>query len=112
MEKAGQRNQYTCEKCGGKFVTVVLVDGTTPFMSGCRAKWPGECKGMAQSGFYRINQFTPAEWGWYRPDEPELARLEESHPGMREYVENGCLVLRKLDNTERAMYGGPRVRRG
>lgn len=110
MEKAGERNAYRCDKCRGEIVTVNLVDGVTPFMVDCRAKWPGTCEGMAKSSFYRIDQASPAGWGWYRPDETELARLEALHPGVRQHVEAGGLLLRKLDNAERAIYGGQRVR--
>lgn len=106
MDRQNFRNAYHCEKCGGRTVTVNLVDGTTPFMIECRAKWPGECGGMAQSEFYRIDQGTPAEWGFYRPDEQELTRLESIHPGTRDYVERGALCLRKLDSAERVTFGG------
>jgi len=109
MEKKGERNSYTCEKCGKQVVTVNLDDGVTPFIILCRANWPGECSGEAKSGFYRIDQESPATWGWYRPVGAELKRLD---PGVRHHVEQGGLVLRKLDNAERETYGGVRVRRG
>lgn len=112
METAGARNAYCCEKCHGQIVTVNLADGTTPFMIKCRANWPSECDGMAQSQFYNIDQTTPATWGWHRPDAEETQRLESLHPGMAQHVQSGGLVLRKLDNAERELYGGRRVRHG
>ena len=112
MELKGQRNKYVCEKCGGEFITVNLVDGVTPYTLECRANWPEICSGLARSQFYRIDQTTPAGWGWYRPDGVELERLEQLHPGTKDYVKNGCLILRKLDGAERETYGGVRARRG
>lgn len=112
MEKQGQRNAYKCEKCGKEMVTVNLTDGVTPFIVKCRANWPGQCGGMSQSRVYRIDQATPATWGWYRPNDTELDALEFATPGVKEHVAKGGLMLRKLDNAERETYGGPRVRHG
>lgn len=109
MENKGKRNRYTCEKCGGHIITVNLTDGVTPFCIGCRANWPGECDGFAESEFYRIDQDTPASWGWYRPDEGQLALMDE---GWRAHIEAGGLALRKLDSAERELYGHPPVRQG
>lgn len=110
MEKQGARNSYRCEKCQGTIVTVNLADGVTPFMVKCRAHWPDtSCDGMAQSGFYRIDQSTPPGWGWHRPGEAELSNLAED---VREHVQRGGLLLRKLDGAERETYGGSRLRHG
>lgn len=112
MEQVGKKNVYTCERCERQIVTVNLLDGVTPFMIQCRANWPGECPGMAKSEFYNVDQSLPAFWGWYRPDATELERLEISHPGTKRHVDQGGLLLRRLDNAERETYGWPRVRRG
>jgi len=112
MEQQGKRNAYVCEKCGGTIITVNLDEGVTSFMVTCRANWPGECDGMAQSQMYDVRQTIPASWGWYRPNLSETNRLEAQHPGMKEHIERGGLVLRKLDNAEREQHGAQRVRRG
>lgn len=112
MEQQGSKNAYTCEKCGKQIITVNLVEGVTPFMIGCRANWPGTCDGMAQSEFYGIDQTIAPTWGWYRPDAAETERLDQQYGGMKEHIERGGLVLRKLDNAERETWGGPRVRHG
>ena len=107
MEQVGEKNAYVCEVCH----TVILQAGTTPFMTSCRAKWPDKCDGMAQSQMYRIEQSLPAQWGWYSPTGTDRDRLIEAHPGMRTYLETGCLVLRRLDSAEKDTYG-IRVRHG
>ena len=112
VEKQFEKNAYECDKCHGEIVTVNLDEGVTPFMVRCRAKWPNSCYGMMTSKFYRISQSSPAMWGWYRPDATELERLESTAPGIKDHVEGGGLLLRKLDGAERETYGGVRVRRG
>ena len=111
MEKTGEKNAYVCEKCHQQFITVVLMDGTTPFMTKCRAKWPDKCEGMAQSQMYRIDQSLAASWGWHSPQGAEREQLIKMHPEMKDYLESGCLVLRRLDSAERDTYGH-RVRHG
>jgi len=112
MENAGEKNAYVCQKCGGETVTVNLADGVTPFVIKCRARWPGECDGMAQSRFYQIDQSRLADWGWYRPEAKDLEGLEQVAPGITDHVNRGGLTLRKLDSAERETYGGHRVRHG
>lgn len=108
MEKQFSKNAYTCDTCNKRIVSVNLHEGVTPFLIGCRANWPGHCMGTAQSEFYGIDQTLPAEWGWYRPDEAEMAGLD---PATKQHVERGGLLLRKLDATEREAHGGQHVRR-
>lgn len=103
MELQHEKNAYRCEKCKGEIVTVNLSDGVTPFMIRCRANWPGECGGMAQSRMYNIDQSRPALWGWYTPDAEALAKLDSE---TQEHVRKGGLILRKLDGAERVMHGG------
>lgn len=108
-ELKGQRNAYVCSKCGGRIVTVNLVDGATPYIVECRANWPAECDGLSKSQFYRIDQETPPGWGWYMPDEAELLKLGEE---WQAHCKAGGLKLRKLDGAERESFGGPRARHG
>lgn len=108
MEKFGKKNSYVCNTCGNEIVTVNLADGVTPFAIACRAKWPGECDGVAQSQFYRIDQSRLADWGWYRPEDKDLEQMELTTPGIADHVNRGGLVLRKLDRAEKEKHGGYR----
>lgn len=88
----GKVNEYACPDCKGVTVTVDRDDGTTPFYIRCRAT-PG-CEGMAMSRFYRPRAGTPPTHEWYAPDAAEMAALDE---GTKDYVENGGMLLRRLD---------------
>lgn len=93
--KYGRKNIYTCRTCGGKTITVDVDDGVTPFMLGCRASGnEGDCKGMAESSFYRVPTDTPdAAWEWFKPTGSEYRKLSRE---MREHVDKGGLDLRKI----------------
>lgn len=128
-ERAGALNVYTCEKCSGVMVVVLLDWGTTPFMVDCRAttmpagkKRDRYCRGMMKSHFYRVAPLWAAHLshGWYRPADTGLGMLEvldaltrkaKRHGasaeaievGKREtieHVERGGLLLRELTETE------------
>ena len=87
-------NMYTCRECHGNIVTVDRDEGVTPFMLKCRA-WPG-CGGPMQSHFYRgVTERETPTYEWFKPT--DLTGLDE---GMREHVERGGLVLRKIEKGE------------
>lgn len=92
MSYVGRKNVYVGEACGLHTVTVDRDDGVTPFMITCRADL---CRGKARSSFYRVDQRLRASHEWYRPDEATVTREERKHPGTREYVAQGGLLLRE-----------------
>lgn len=103
----GQVNVYTCPKCKGRTVTIDADDGVTPFMINCRSV--GGChEEMAESSFYRVDQNLVPTYEWYRPVGDELAMLKGE---MREHVDKGGLLLRRIDGLMREKYGY-RLRRG
>jgi DNA-directed RNA polymerase subunit RPC12/RpoP len=65
-------NSYTCPACGRETVTRDIHEGTTPFLMAC----PKCGDGLAQSSFYRCNQFQDAEVLWVRPTTGELVKSE------------------------------------
>ena len=87
-------NVWTCQKCGGHTVCIDIHEGCTPFMLGCRASGrEGDCKGMAQSNFYRVTRdFGPPQWEWFKPVGSEYRKLNRE---MREHVDKGGLDIRK-----------------
>lgn len=87
----GRKNRYTCSYCGFSFVTVDLVDGTTPFMTGCKNPMP--CRGMARSSFYRIDQSSEPTHEWYSPSQLEIRDIID--PNVLQHVAMGGLLLRK-----------------
>lgn len=97
----GYKNIYTCEKCGGRTITLDVDEGVTPFMIGCRASGDEfTCNGMAQSSMYRIPEDTPEhQWEWFKPTGSEYRKL--SRP-MREHVDKGGLDLRRRANSKPA----------
>lgn len=88
----GMKNRYTCQKCGFSFVTVDRDEGTTPFMTVCRA--PTACDGFAQSEFYRIDQTLEPVFEWYIPGQAEVRKIRDPH--MRHHVDMGGLLLRPV----------------
>jgi hypothetical protein len=89
MPFKGKKNSYQCEVCNGVIVTVDIDDGTTPFLLLCRAT--PSCDGMMKSNFYRIDQSIKAGYEWFRP-----ASSKGYSAGMRQHIEMGGLVLRKI----------------
>lgn len=86
-------NVYTCEKCGGRTVTMHIHEGVTPFMLGCRASGKeGDCDGAAMSAFYRVSPLLKPEWEWFKPVGSEYNKLNDA---MKEHVDKGGLDLRK-----------------
>jgi len=83
-------NQYTCRTCGGVITTIDRDEGTTPMMLACRAT--RGCDGSMFSSMYRVAPYLTPEWEWYRPE--KLPKGE-----MRDYVEAGGLLLRKIEAT-------------
>ena len=117
MRTATKLNIYTCNTCGGRIVTVDLVEGTTPFMVGCRVTehdaklranedglaieelrglWDTlKCKGDMYSSFYRVPPDAPEPtWEWYKPDAKEYAKLPLVT--RRDHVDKGGLLLRRI----------------
>ncbi|WP_066280289.1 hypothetical protein, partial [Blastomonas sp. CCH1-A6] len=86
FDNSTRKNAYECEKCGSYIVTVDREPGVTPFMVSC-----GNCSSMATSKFYRVQAYLEPTHEWYRPE--TLAGLKG---GVREHVENGGLLLRKI----------------
>ena len=106
MEEQHRRNIYKCERCGGENVTVNRDAGVTPFIVRCRK--PG-CEGEAQSQFYQVDQSIRPTHEWYRPTGEDLVRLESA---MLAHVEQGGLVLRRIDILDLETVYGIRTRHG
>jgi hypothetical protein len=110
-EKAGLINEYVCQKCGGITRTINRDEGTTPFMTGCRAVIGAGCKGLAQSSFYRVSQNRLPHWEWIRPTPEEFERWlkdhkqEEHREAIAEHVAQGGMVLRKCNAADLGSYG-------
>lgn len=100
----GAENVYTCRLCRGYTVTVDRDEGVTPFLLGCRASGrEGDCKGMAESNFYpkgpRPSHIQAPVWEWYTPEASEYKFL--SGP-IKEHVDKGGLLIRKIDGAGNA----------
>lgn len=106
----GEENVYTCQKCGCFTVTIDTDEGVTPFMLDCRASGrEGDCDGMAESAFYpkgpRPAHIPAPSWEWYKVERWEVIgehRVEtrEYHnldPGLKDHVDKGGLLIRKLN---------------
>lgn len=90
-EEAGKVNNYICQACGGRIVTVNRVKGTTPFMVLCRVK--DGCKGVMQSALYRCDQSETPTHEWFKPSLKEAARQGKD---MLNHVRDGGLDLRPI----------------
>lgn len=107
MSFQGKKNVYTCEKCGGRTVTIDKDDGTTPFMIRCRAKdhpIKGSvtivgCSGSARSALYRGCEFFTPEYEWYRPSAEERDRWAKHRfgAGIVDHIDMGGLLLRHIE---------------
>ena len=84
----GKKNIYTCT-AGHSTVTVDIDDGVTPFMITCQEDG---CDRTATSMFYRCDQDLEPTHEWYKPDKDA-----EMTQGERDHVEQGGLLLRKID---------------
>lgn len=91
-EKAGQINQYVCEKCGYTITTVNRDPGTTPAFLLCKAGT--DCTDDMPSSWYRVPEGLVPTWEWYEPQPNEQRNLS---PSLREYVERGGLLLRETE---------------
>jgi hypothetical protein len=107
----GEKNVYTCDKCGEYTVTVDKDEGVTPFTIRCRAKdHPIKggmtivgCAGRARSACYRLagvlgSAYSNPEWEWYHPDADEMKRWAAHRfgPDVVDHVERGGLLLRHI----------------
>jgi hypothetical protein len=88
-------NVYTCQKCGGKTITIDVHKGVTPFMLKCRASGrESDCDGTSYSAMYRV----PKElglipmWEWFTPVGSEYNKLSDA---MKEHIDKGGLDLRR-----------------
>ena len=96
-EARGAVNVYACPY-GHETVTRNMDEGVTPYMIGCptckAAGTPPNEKGfrwpMAESSFYRVDQFLAHSHEWYRPE--STAGLNQD---TAEHVRNGGLLLRE-----------------
>lgn len=88
----GKKNVYTCQKCRDYIVTVDRDEGTTSFMLGCRSP-RGDCGGMMQSSFYRVDPTLTPTWEWYKP---EMEEIKKSTPAMADHAMRGGLFLRRI----------------
>lgn len=84
-------NMYTCDTCHGAIVTIDRAEGVTPMLLACRAS--ETCKGMMHSHWYAhsVQNYKP-NYEWYRP-----AKLDEFDEGMKDHIQSGGLVLRKIE---------------
>jgi hypothetical protein len=93
-EKAGMVNIHKCEDCGYRTVSILVVDGVTPFMITCPA-----CGGLSHSMMYRVAQSQQPEMEWFRPKEEELRALTQKefdsipakHPVREQLTVDGLL---------------------
>ena len=105
-----RENLYVCQKCGRYTVTVDVDEGTTPFMIGCRAPGPRQCKGMAYSSFYpkgpRPSYIGEPKWEFYKPTDADLRKNYKGDvlEGVREHVAKGGLDLRARTNKAPVMH--------
>lgn len=81
-------NQYVCRSCGGVITTIDRDAGTTPLMLACRAT--AGCDGTMFSSMYRVAPYLTPEWEWYKPEKLPTGE-------MRQYIEMGGLLLRKIE---------------
>lgn len=86
----GKINIYVCDVCKGNMVTIDRDDGTTPFMTSCKAKYG--CEGPMVSSMYRVDQTLRPTHEWYAP-----TVLDHLRPAERQHVEMGGLLLRRVD---------------
>lgn len=86
-------NQYTCTSCGGVITTVDRDSGVTPFMLACRAM--DGCYGTMHSHLYRVAPGLTPDHEWYKP-----TSLKGLTPGMRDHVEMGGLLIRKIESED------------
>lgn len=102
MSFQGKKNRYTCELDEKHVITTVDKDaGTTPFMTVCedckaiglKSPQPGFRHPVMYSSFYRVPQGYPATHEWYRPDAAETSK---QNPSVRQHIEMGGLLLRKI----------------
>lgn len=88
-------NEYRCPTCNWKAITKTLVDGVTPMFIRCEG--PKLCDRntlpAAVSMMYRVNQAQQPTHEWYRPEGEEL---EKAVPSVKDHVEAGGLLLRRL----------------
>lgn len=91
LEAPPRINQYRCKECGGTITTIDRDPGVTPFMLACRAT--GGCNGTMLSSTYRVAPGLTPDHEWYKPDS-----LKGLSPGMRDHVERGGLLIRKIES--------------
>lgn len=87
MNLKGQKNRYTCRRCGGSIVTMDVDEGTTPFMLNCRAT--EGCEGTMESSFYKGVDGEP-EFVWRKPTPAEY---EAANEAMRHHFDKGGLDI-------------------
>lgn len=94
-EGRGQRNAYSCGSCGKSMITVNRNAGTTPMFKACEG-----CGGEAKSRMYRISQYSPPFFEWYRPmTEVEIAdalKDDDEHGSYSGYIKMGGLAFRRI----------------
>ncbi len=93
LAKPNRINVYTCDKCGGKTVTIDIHEGVTPFILRCRASGrEGDCNGKSYSSLYRVAPGLIPMWEWFTPVGSEYNKLSVD---MKEHVDKGGLDLRR-----------------
>lgn len=90
MNLKGKKNKYICDSCGGEIITVDLDDGVTPAFLRCKIS--DDCRGTMHSSWYRVKTTRPAQYEWFKP-----ASLKGYSRGMKQHIEMGGLVLRKIE---------------
>lgn len=108
MSFPGRVNVYRCDDCDGAMVTIDVGEGDTPYLTRCLLRastWIDSstrqvglgtvCGGRAVSSLYVVEGKQTASFEWYKPTEPEIARLR----GFPRYqAQQGGLVLRPRGN--------------
>lgn len=85
----GRKNMYHCESCGHTLVTIDKDIGTTPFMISCGGH--NGCEGgTMKSMMYRVPEYLTPAYEWIKPN------INEVNERMKQHVENGGLIIRKI----------------
>lgn len=91
MSDKGRINKYRCV-CGYNMVTIDREEGVTPMMVKCN-----NCGNMMRSMWYQVDQSLTPTHEWYMPGRRGIRKLGGA---LREHVEKGGLLLRKIETIE------------
>jgi hypothetical protein len=93
-------NEYICQRCRKKIVTVEIDEGTTPFMIRCQfckeqeIKIQPEVRPLMQSRFYQVNQNQIPEYEWFKPHKEKDYKQYVIDKAHEQHYNLGGLFLR------------------